>query len=232
MYSKIQKLILPILICCSFQIYTHEYCSTSSKKVLVFDFGGVIGHFKKDPIYTNISQTFGIPLDEIKGLLTNYKTYLFAGGEEKLFWEEIAREQGRKLPSTWLVDFRNVLASAIKEIPGTLALIKDLKKQGYQIALLSNVRKDKAEVYKSLGYYSYFDPILLSCDLGMTKPDPNIFHALLQRLQVPKTECLFIDDRIENITAARTLGIDSIQFIDCSQLSDALAKRGIYTNTI
>lgn len=228
MHIKIAKLIITLLICFKLPISAHEYIPSTYKKVIVFDFGGVVGHFDRTIIYSSISHTFDIPTNDIKAILTELKTHLFLGGDEKLFWEEIAKSQGRELPQTWLTDFREILASSIREIPGTLPLIKELKKQGYQVALLSNVRRDKAEVYRNLGYYSHFDPILLSCDLGLAKPDPNIFLTLLEKLKVSKTQCLFIDDRIENVKAAHTLGIDSIQFFDSHQLERALAERGIH----
>lgn len=229
MYTKITQLLLSFFVCIMLQVYAHEQRSISPIKVIVFDFGGVIGQSNRNIIYEGIANTFGIPSKDIKPLLAQLKNHLFMGGDEQFFWENVAKSRGRALPPTWLADFRALLACAIQDIPGTLTLIKSLQQQGFQVALLSNVRKDKAEVLRKLGYYSYFNPVLLSCDLGYAKPDPYIFQILLHTLQVPKEACVFVDNRIENITAAQALGIDSIHFINAPQLNEELARRGIYT---
>lgn len=62
--------------------------------------------------------------------------------------------------------------------------------------------------------------------LESKKPNPEAFQTLLQKLKLPASSVLFIDDRIENVEAARKQGIDSIQFISPEQLKEELEKRG------
>ena len=149
------------------------------------------------------------------------------GESEKKFWEAYAEEKGKKLPQDWLPKWQSVLLHSLKEIPGTNDVIQQLKKQGFIVALLSNARKDQADHVRKLGYYDLFKPALISCEIGYEKPDPRAFQFLLKELDLSPSLCIFIDDKKENVEAARVLGIDSILFLDSNQLREELSVRGI-----
>ena len=57
-----------------------------------------------------------------------------------------------------------------------------------------------------------FDQIVVSSEVGVAKPDPGIFHLALDGLEVTPIESVFIDDFVENVKAAREIGIHSILF--------------------
>ena len=63
-----------------------------------------------------------------------------------------------------------------------------------------------------------FHDILLSYELGRCKPDSDFFILGLRKLGVRADECAFIDDRPDNVTVARSLGIEGIHFISANQL--------------
>lgn len=98
---------------------------------------------------------------------------------------------------------------------------------GYQTGMLSDVTQYQAEVIRKMGYYDLFHPVLLSYEIGVKKPNPEAFKILLETLQKPASHVLFIDDRQENIESAKSLGIDSIQFISPEQLKKELEERGL-----
>ena len=81
-------------------------------------------------------------------------------------------------------------------------LAKDLKAKGYTVALLSNMYKPIAWVTKRLPTTRLFSPLVISADVGVSKPKPEIYKIMLERLALPAEVCLFIDDRPENIAAA------------------------------
>jgi 2-haloacid dehalogenase len=72
-----------------------------------------------------------------------------------------------------------------------------------------------------------FDPIILSCDVGLCKPDPAIFALLLQRLGLPGERVLFVDDRDDNLAAAVALGIRGHLFVDAQRLRQDLERLGV-----
>ena len=72
-----------------------------------------------------------------------------------------------------------------------------------------------------------FDYALLSYELGLCKPDPEFFRSGLERLAISPEECVFIDDRKENVEAAQTLGIAGTQFVSTQQLELDLGDMGL-----
>ena len=58
-------------------------------------------------------------------------------------------------------------------------------------------------------YDAHFDEQFYSCEIGVAKPDPAYFATVLERLQTPADQVVFIDDSPANIEAARKIGIDA-----------------------
>ena len=74
------------------------------------------------------------------------------------------------------------------------------------------------------------DGVLVSSDVGITKPDPEIFGVLCARFCVTPEESVFIDDVVQNVTAARSLGF-GIVFTDADQLRSDLLRCGVLEQT-
>jgi len=90
------------------------------------------------------------------------------------------------------------------------AYIKSLKKN-YKIAMLSNVGRGGMERYfKDVNLDEYFNEIILSGEVGLTKPSPEIFALTAERLNVKQAECVFIDDGEMNCSVASSLGFRTI----------------------
>jgi putative hydrolase of the HAD superfamily len=58
-----------------------------------------------------------------------------------------------------------------------------------------------------------FDVVVISGEVGMRKPDAEIFHFTLERMQMQAAECVFVDDLPHNITAAADLGIVGVRHV-------------------
>ena len=221
-------ILLGLAIMAIVSLYSHHKPHSTTKiSVVVFDFGGVIGSADRDFVRNEVARAFHITPDDAARILSEQKQHYINGGEEKIFWEMTAQSLGTDLPKDWVNEFHAILATAIKEVPGVLDIVKSLHKQRFKVALLTNVRKDKAQVLTKLGYYSYFHPVVLSCDVGLTKPNPKIYEVLLQKLKTPAEQCLLIDNKIENVEAAQKAGFDGIHFSSKEQLIVELQKRGI-----
>jgi len=79
--------------------------------------------------------------------------------------------------------------------------------QGHvRLGVISNAWPSMQEVLDRLGLTPYFDAITLSCAVGVSKPDPRIYQAALEALDVTPTEAAFVDDNEDNVLAAMELG--------------------------
>ena len=79
---------------------------------------------------------------------------------------------------------------------------------------LSNIPQDVLDLLRDRGVLDGFDGGVASCEVHVNKPDPKIYKALLDKYSLKAEECVFIDDRLENVQAAFALGFAGIQMKD------------------
>ena len=107
-----------------------------------------------------------------------------------------------------------ILASISRQetIVPTEALIRDLKKAGYKLYVLSNMSREFIDFLRKQKVYENFDGDVVSCEVGIVKPMPEIYDLLLERFDLDPAETIFIDDRKENVDAAAAKGIATFHF--------------------
>lgn len=108
---------------------------------------------------------------------------------------------------------------------GTVEIMKRLKKQGYSLYGLSNWSAETFPLAREkYDFFNLLDEIVISGEVGMIKPEPEIFELLLQRTGRAANECLFIDDAPANVEQAQKMGFAAIQFQSPEHLEDELRK--------
>jgi 2-haloacid dehalogenase len=96
-------------------------------------------------------------------------------------------------------------------IESTEALLPQIRAAGYRLHALTNYPGQKIRfLYERFDFMRQFDTIVVSGLLRISKPDPEVYKRLLRTIGAET--CVFVDDRIENVVAARSLGIDAIHF--------------------
>ena len=101
----------------------------------------------------------------------------------------------------------------IEEYAYSYDWIKNLKAQGYQVYLLSNYGRTSFEAardHSRLSFLPLVDGGVISYEVQIVKPEPGIYQALLKKYNLKAEECVFLDDRTENIEAALALGFHGI----------------------
>jgi putative hydrolase of the HAD superfamily len=127
-------------------------------------------------------------------------------------------------------DFAKFMYAQSKEFPeSSLALLRTLAaSEKYLIAALNNEPRELNQ-YR-IDKFCLHEPISLffsSCFVGLRKPDAAIYRLALQVTQRAPEECIFMDDRAENLEAPRELGINTIHFQNVTQLRADLQKLGV-----
>lgn len=114
------------------------------------------------------------------------------------------------------------------EIEGIRSLIGRLSEAGVPLFGLSNF---SAEFWPSFRagktVFDHFEDILISGEERMVKPDPDIYRLALQRFDRAADQCLFIDDRRENIEGCESVGIRGHLFQNASLLETDLSNLGL-----
>jgi HAD superfamily hydrolase (TIGR01509 family) len=121
-------------------------------------------------------------------------------------------------PAAELSGLFDAVRESLHAKPDTVALLEKLYARGVPLYCLSNISSD---IFKYLrerhSFWGVFRGIVISGDLKMIKPEPEIFHFLLQRYGLAAAETVFVDDNAPNIEAARALGIQTVWFKNARQ---------------
>ena len=97
-------------------------------------------------------------------------------------------------------------------IDGMEDLVRRLKREGYSIYLLSNASTSQHRYWPLFPVSALMDGTLISCDVRVVKPMPEIYRAFTDRFGLKPEECLFVDDAPINVAGAIACGWQGIVF--------------------
>lgn len=104
-------------------------------------------------------------------------------------------------------DYGAVINRRLRLQKPVLELAKELRGRGIKTAVLSNMIRPLAWSVKHRGNLADFAPVIFSCDIKRRKPYPESYQAMLKVLGLKPEECLFVDNRADNIAGAEALGM-------------------------
>ena len=108
-------------------------------------------------------------------------------------------------------------------IPGMYELLQELKAAGHKLYGLTNWSAETFyQIVDNYPVFALLDGKVVSGDVHLLKPHPEIFHCLLDRFSLRSEDCLFIDDNAANVAGAEAVGIPAIQFTSASDLRTRL----------
>ena len=194
-------------------------------KAIIFDFGRVISAPKPPSLFRRYEMDLGLPPDTINSIMFDSQIWqdtLLGRKTLEEFWHTIGPELG--LNSSEEIDaFRNRYRADEAINAEVLKLIQKLHGQ-YTLAVLSNAPSGLSQWLAEWRILDFFDLVFCSGDEGTVKPDAKPFELTLERLGVHPEEAIFIDDTMENVEAARQLGLHGILFTTAEALEEELAR--------
>lgn len=122
------------------------------------------------------------------------------------------------------------IAKNMQPIIPMIKLVKELKKEGkHNLFIISNYAKQASDflIERNKEFFSLFDDIIISANIGMIKPDKEIFDYFLSKHKTTANNCIFIDDQEQNVLAAQKFGITSFKYTNCDEIRNKLQKLGI-----
>ena len=120
--------------------------------------------------------------------------------------------------------------SLVGPIDGVVTLLRELHSSHVPLFALTNWSRELFPVARQrFDFLQLFQDIVVSGEEGLAKPDPAIFALLADRMQDSwhRGPAVFIDDRLDNVTAANASGMDGLLYTDADTLRDDLAARGL-----
>ena len=190
-------------------------------KGVLFDFGGVLSEAGRTGSIRRIFDVvYGLDLSALEIDDIFQKMWRGQIGDEEFLAEIKLRH-----PETAVVsadEFRSHMDAFEKSKP-VYAFAADLRKQGIKTGILSNVFGIGVGPLRAGGFYDGFDPVILSCDVGLAKPDRAIYELAAERLQLRPQEIIFINDYQAWLDPAAALGMHTVLAVSPEQIvTDAL----------
>jgi epoxide hydrolase-like predicted phosphatase len=226
--------------------------------LVIFDYGGVISERMLDD-FAAFEVRMGYPAGSIERLLFGelppgvegdpvdgaydegpvHDFHLLETGALAFdaYVEGIARRApehlGRELEPDAFVQFAEAMAVRVQW--PIVHEIRRLREEGVAIALLTNNVKEFGDAWRaSFPVDELFEIVVDSSEVGMRKPDPRIYELTCSRAGTRPDESVFLDDNVDNVAAARALGIETVHvgrdpLATIAELRAILDRRGVVT---
>lgn len=189
-------------------------------KTVIFDLGGVLVNLDWDSVCARLRQHSN--LADVRPEIVNGPIVMSAMlGElsSYAYHEALCKKLVSSLAYEEFVDIWNGLLSANEPIVPVVEQLKSRRR----LVLASNTDPIHFEhAVERFPVLKNFKQRFLSYEMRLLKPDPAFFHHVLETLDVQAADCVFIDDRAENVEAALSVGITSYRFVSVSQLEKDL----------
>ena len=201
----------------------------NSKQSIVFDLGGVLIDWNPRHLYRKM---FNGDEEAMERFLAEICTpewnarqdegRPFAAATEELITRH---PEQAGLIRAFFDRWPEMVAGAIEQ---TVEILTELKGAGRALYALSNWSAETfPHARKRFEFLGWFDCAVISGEIGLVKPNREVFDFLLEKTGRRAEECVFIDDSLANVAAARELGFDAIHFRSPRRLRDELMSRGI-----
>ena len=129
--------------------------------------------------------------------------------------DELFKGVSRRVPEKFHADLKKCCEEwdvCMTPLDGAKEFCDLLKEKGYGVYVLSNAAESFYEYFARQFDLEFFDGIVISADVHVTKPDIRIYEHLLEKYNLKAEECLFIDDRADNVEGAIKAGMNAVQF--------------------
>ena len=202
---------------------------TSAIQAVVFDLGAVLIDWDPRHLYRGLFDGDDAAMERFLADVCTpaWNARLDAGGTWHDAVEALVREhpEHRDLIVAYEERWPEMLGGPID---GTVAIVGELRTAGLRLAVLSNWSAEKfpiaLERYPFLGW---FETLVISGDVGVSKPDARIYRHLLEVTRFDPAATLFIDDQPANLEAAAAHGLRTHRFRDPSTLRADLEALGL-----
>ncbi|WP_298224285.1 HAD family phosphatase [Flavobacterium sp.] len=175
---------------------------------IIFDFGDIFVNLEKE---TSILEFKKLGLDGPNEDLLNMNDLFERGKITELQFIEGFQKY---IPNADLLDIRKAWNSVIGEFPLYRLEFLQMLSQKYRLFLLTNTDAIHISRFEHMAgmsffsdFYQCFEKVYYSFEMGMRKPDPEIFNYILKKHDLSPKRTLFVDDKKENTDAAAALGI-------------------------
>jgi putative hydrolase of the HAD superfamily len=94
---------------------------------------------------------------------------------------------------------------------GAIETLEELERRGFKRGLISVCSSDVEEAWNQTAFAPHLDDVVLSCAVGLSKPDPRIYQLACERLEVEPNDCMFVGDGAnDELAGAQRVGMRAV----------------------
>lgn len=180
---------------------------------VIFDFGGVLWNMRWD-VCRDLEEAHGLPRGAV--FRTLYRSAAWRAVErgqgDLAAWREEAHRALEALAGRPLPRLHERWRAAQGPIAANVELVRGLR-PGYRLGILSNADRTLRERLRAgLPVHDLFDAVVCSAEVGMAKPEPEVYALACRRLRLPAAACVFVDDHEPNVRAAEAAGLRAVLY--------------------
>ncbi|MBN1304482.1 MAG: HAD family phosphatase [Anaerolineales bacterium] len=193
-------------------------------KAIYLDFGGVIARTEHETPRQHLAQRLNIEYEDLVNLVFNSPS-----ARQATVGQVSARDHWAAVLSSLNLPEKHI-QPVINEFFGGDIIDRELLdklrllRPRYKIGLISNAWDDLRAYIAQNKFEDVFDTMVISAEVRIAKPEAAIFQIALEKLGVKANQAVFVDDFVENITAARELGMYTIHFREINQAKTELER--------
>jgi glucose-1-phosphatase len=202
------------------------------RPALIFDFGNVLAFFDYRKAAEHLGRPLGLSgeafLERVRSLGFSSLVARYERGQTsaRAFSKAVTELAGLKISHE---EFAAAWSDIFWLNEPVARLAAGLKRQGYTLVLGSNTNDLHAAQFRRqfAGTLALFDRLVLSFEIGHSKPSAAFYLACAKAASAAPEDCLFIDDLSENVAGARAVGMSGLVFLDSARLEADLERLGI-----
>ena len=197
-------------------------------RCVVFDYGNVLSLGQEASVAERMASICGLGADEFHERYWHRRLDYDRGdltGES--YWATVVRDDKPPLDSQEVDHLISIDSEGWgRPSEPVLRWAEQLRREGVRLAVLSNMPLETSRyLVAHRSWLRAFDPRIFSCDVRSVKPEPAIYRHCLKAVGFLPEEILFLDDKQQNVKAARQFGIHALVFENLEQVSGRSGRK-------
>jgi putative hydrolase of the HAD superfamily len=198
-----------------------------SPSVVIFDYGNVLCQDQPIAETQAMASILGVPLERFSELYWQFRVDYDADVLDPIeYWNAVAQKDSRTLTADQVSELIEIDSRSWSYPAAVMPQwAQELRAAGLRTAILSNMPVPVRDYILACPWLPEFDAITFSCEVGVCKPEPEIYYDCLNKLRAKPFEVLFLDDRDYNVRAAQALGLHAILFTDAASAAQEIDRQ-------
>lgn len=198
-----------------------------SPSVIIFDYGNVLCQAQPIAETQAMASILGVPLPQFTELYWQFRIEYDADVLDPVaYWNTVAQKTSRSLTDDQISELIEIDSRSWSHPdPIMPQWARDVRASGLRTAVLSNMPVPVRDYILDCAWLPEFEVLTFSCEVGVCKPEPEIYYDCLNKLGVKPADVLFLDDRDHNVRAAEALGLHAVLFTNPINAAEEIERR-------